>query len=220
VGAALGAGVLCGLFNGLISVRWRLPSFIVTLGMMEMARGGAHLITGSVTQPAAEAAVLYKSALFGVPVPILLALATVLVGQFVLSRTVFGRYMVAVGTNEEALRLTGIDPRPIKVAVFGITGLLVALAAVIDTAHFRNASPTAGNGYELAAIAAVVVGGTSLMGGRGSVINSFFGVLIIAVLSSGLAARGVSDEYKRLVTGLVIILAVILDHYRHRLGRR
>jgi ribose transport system permease protein len=102
--------------------------------------------------------------------------------------------------------------------VFLLTGLLVALAAVIDTSRFQSANPNAGTGFELQAIAAAVIGGTSLMGGRGSVISTLFGVLIIAVLNSGLAAVGARDETKRLITGLVIVAAVIVDHYRHRLG--
>jgi ribose transport system permease protein len=217
--AALAVGTACGLLNGAVTIAWRLPSFIVTLGMLEMARGATHLLTRSVTQSASEAGAIYKASLLGLPVPILLALGAVVLGQLVLSRSVLGRHMIAIGTNEEAVRLSGIDPRPVKLAVFALTGLLAGLAAVIDVAHFKNAVPTAGAGYELAAIAAVVIGGTSLMGGRGSVVSSFFGVLIIAVLTSGLAAKQVGDENKRLVTGLVIVAASILDHYRQRLWK-
>ncbi len=220
VGGALAVGAVCGGFNGAVSVRWRLPSFIVTLGMLEMARGGAHAVTQSQTQYIGSAIEgIAGTSLYGLSLPFLLAMALVLVGQLVLSRTVFGRYLVAVGTNEEAVRLSGIDPRPLKVTVFVLAGLLVALAAVIDTSRFESANPNAGTGFELQAIAAAVIGGTSLMGGRASVISTFFGVLIIAVLNSGLAAVGAKDETKRLVTGAVIVAAVIVDHYRHRIGR-
>ena len=220
VGGALAVGAVCGGFNGVVSVRWRLPSFIVTLGMLEMARGGAHAVTQSQTQYIGSAIEgIAGTSLYGLSLPFLLAMALVLVGQLVLSRTVFGRYLVAVGTNEEAVRLSGIDPRPLKVTVFVLAGLLVALAAVIDTSRFESANPNAGTGFELQAIAAAVIGGTSLMGGRASVISTFFGVLIIAVLNSGLAAVGAKDETKRLVTGAVIVAAVIVDHYRHRIGR-
>jgi ribose transport system permease protein len=213
-------GAVCGAFNGLVSVRWRLPSFIVTLGMLEMARGGAHYLTQSQTQyigPRIEA--IAGASFFGLSLPFLTALLIVAAGQMVLSRTIFGRYLIAIGTNEEAVRLSGIDPRPIKVGVFLLTGLLVALAGVIDTSRFQSANPNAGTGFELQAIAAVVIGGTSLMGGRGSVVSSFFGVLIMAVLNSGLAAVGTKDETKRLITGLVILAAVIVDHYRSKLGK-
>ncbi len=218
--AALATGLVCGAFNGLVSIRWRLPSFIVTLGMLEMARGGAHAVTRSQTQYIGSAVGAIADAdILGFSLPFLVAVIMVVVGQLVLSRTVFGRHMVAVGTNQEAVRLSGIDPRPIKLAVFLITGMLVALAAAIDTSRFQSANPNAGLGFELQAIAAVVIGGTSLMGGRGSVVSTFLGVLIIAVLNSGLASVGAKDEMKRLVTGFVIVAAVIVDHYRHRLTK-
>jgi ribose transport system permease protein len=218
---AVMVALVCGAFNGLVSMRWRLPTFIVTLGMLEMARGGAHWVTHSQTQYlGASIESIAETSVLGLSLPFLLAMALVVLGQLVLTRTIFGRYLVAIGTNEEAVRLSGIDPRPIKVTVFLISGVLVALAAIIDTSRFSSANPNAGSGYELQAIAAVVIGGTSLMGGRGSVVSSFFGVLIIAVLNSGLAAIGAKDETKRLVTGLVIVAAVIVDHYRHRLSKR
>ena len=216
----LGAGAVCGAFNGLVSMRWRLPSFIVTLGMLEMARGGAHAITKSQTQYIGSTIEgIAGASVFGLSLPFLLALLVVAAAQTVLSNAVFGRQMFAVGSNELAARLSGIDPRRVKVVVFVVTGVLVALAAVIDTSRFQSANPNGGAGFELQAIAAAVIGGTSLMGGRGSVVRTFFGVLIIAVLNSGLASVGAKDETKRLVTGAVIVAAVILDYYRHRLSK-
>ncbi len=217
---ALAVGLFCGAFNGLVSMQWRLPSFIVTLGMLEMARGGAHFVTHSQTQYiGSRVGWISETSILGLSLPFLFALLVVIAAQLVLTRTIFGRYLVAIGTNEEAVRLSGIDPRPIKVTVFLLSGLLVALGAIVDTSRFQSANPNAGSGYELQAIAAVVIGGTSLMGGRGSVVSSFFGVLIIAVLNSGLAAIGARDETKRLVTGAVIVAAVIVDYYRHRLSK-
>lgn len=219
--AALLAGLACGAFNGAVSLRWRLPSFIVTLGMLEMARGGAHAVTQSQTQYIGTTiGGIAETHLVGLSLPFLLALAVVILAQLVLTRTVFGRHLVAIGTNEEAVRLSGIDPRPRKLIVFLVAGLLVATAAIIDTSRFQSANPNAGTGFELQAIAAAVIGGTSLMGGRGSVLGTFLGVLIIAVLNSGLASIGAKDETKRLVTGAVIVAAVILDQYRHRLNAR
>lgn len=221
VTAALAAGLACGAFNGWVALRWRLPTFIVTLGMLEMARGGAHFLTGSRTEYlGAKVAAIADARLLGLSLPFLLAVLVAVTAQLVLTRTVFGRHLIAIGTNQEAVRLAGIDPRPRKLAVFMITGFLVALAAVVDVSRFQSANPNDGIGFELQAIAAVVIGGTSLMGGRGSVLSSLFGVLIIAVLNSGLAAMGARDETKRLVTGAVIIAAVIVDHYRRRWGRR
>ena len=187
---------------------------------MEMARGGAHAITKSQTQYIGPAiGGIADTAIFGLSLPFLFAMLVVVAGQLVLSRAVFGRQMVASGANAEAARLSGINPRTVKTLVFLISGFLVAIAAIIDTSRFQSANPNAGSGFELQAIAAAVIGGTSLMGGRGSVVRTFFGVLIIAVLNTGLATVGAQDEIKRLVTGAVIIAAVIVDHYRHRLGK-
>lgn len=215
-------GWTCGAVNGLISVTWSIPSFIVTLGMLEMARGGAYISTNSQTK-------YIGSVIEGVGIPIagwgvspafVCAILIVILGQVILSGTVFGRYMVAIGTNEPAVRLSGIDPRPVKVAVFSIVGLLTGLGAVFYSSRLASADPNAGVGLELSVIAAVVIGGTSLMGGRGSVINSFFGVLIIATLEAGLAQVGATEPTKRLITGAVIITAVIADAYRFRLSGR
>lgn len=219
--AAVATGLACGAFNGLVTIRWSLPSFIVTLGMLEIARGGAHFLTNSQTQYLGSSVEwIADASLFGLSLPFLVALALVGAGQLVLTRTVFGRYLVAIGTNEEAVRLSGIDPRPLKLTVFVLSGCLVSLGAIVDTSRFQSANPNAGSGFELQAIAAAVIGGTSLMGGRGSVVSTFFGVLIIAVLNSGLAAVGAKDETKRLVTGAVIIAAVVLDQYRQRISER
>lgn len=220
VPACLLVGVVCGLLNGLVIIRWRLPSFIVTLGMLEIARGAAYLVTQSRTiyiggpvEAIAEVSVL------GLSLPFIVAVSIVVAAQLVLSRTVFGRYLIAIGTNEEAVRLCGIDPRPLKLAVFVLCGFLTSVAAVIHTARLASADPNAGYGLELQAIAAVVIGGTSLMGGRGSAVSSFFGVLIIAVLGTGLAQVGAQESTKRVITGCVIVAAVILDHYRHRIRK-
>ena len=133
-----------------------------------------------------------------------------------LRRTVFGRHLVAIGTNEEAVRMSGIKTAPYAITVFAISGLLSGAAGLMQTSRLSTADPNAAIGIELAAIAACVIGGTSLMGGRGSVINSFLGVLIIAVLQTGLAQVGASDATKQIITGGVIIAAVLLDQARSR----
>ncbi len=218
LGVLVGLG--CGLFNGLVSVRWAIPSFIVTLGMLEIARGCAYLVTDSQTkyigsriEPIGE-----PIAGLGVSPAFLMAVTIVVLGQILLTRTVFGRYMLAIGANEQAVRMTGINPLPTKIAVFAIAGALAGLAGVFQTSRLAAADPNAGIGFELAAIAAVVIGGTSLMGGRGSVINSFFGVLIIALLQAGLAQIGASEPTKRMITGSVIVIAVVADVYRNRVS--
>jgi ribose transport system permease protein len=220
IAACLLVGVFCGAVNGLVIISWKLPSFIVTLGMLEIARGAAYLVTQSRTIYIGEPVeVIAEASILGLSLPFIIAVLIVFVGQLILSWSVFGRYLIAIGTNEEAVRLSGIDPRPIKCAVFVLCGFLTSVAAVIHTARLSSADPNAGYGLELQAIAAVVIGGTSLMGGRGSVIGSFFGVLIIAVLGTGLAQIGAQESTKRLITGCVIVAAVILDHYRHRIRK-
>jgi ribose transport system permease protein len=219
VGICLLVGLACGGASGLVIIRWRLPSFIVTLGMLEVARGAAYSVAQSRTiYIGGPVEVITETAVLGLSLPFILALVIVAAGQLALSRTVFGRYLIAIGTNEEAVRLSGIDPRPYKLAVFALSGVLAAVAAVIQTARMSSANPNTAIGFELQVIAAVVIGGTSLMGGRGSVVSSFFGVLIIAVLGAGLAQVGAQEYTKRLITGCVIVAAVILDQYRHRIG--
>ena len=214
-------GLLCGAITGAVSVAWRLPSFIVSLGMLEALRGAAYLVTDSRTQYVGDAiSGLAAPIVDGVSAAFLIAVAIVIVGQIVLTRTVFGRYVIGIGTNEEAMRLAGIDPRPIRIAVFALTGLLAGLAGLMQSARLEAADPNAGTGMELQVIAAVVIGGTSLMGGRGSVIATFFGVLIIAVLEAGLAQIGASEPEKRIITGVVIVVAVIIDTLRQRRAAR
>jgi len=211
-------GALCGLINGSISIGAKIPSFIVTLGMLEIARGATKTITnsqtkyiGSVIEPIGEPLPwLMLSPAF------LVALGAVVLGELLLTRTVFGRYCIAIGTNAEAVRMSGIRAAPYSISVFVLCGLLCGLAGVTQTARLAAVDPNAAMGIELSAIAACVIGGTSLMGGRGSVISSFFGVLIIAVLQTGLAQLGVSDANKQIITGVVIILAVLLDALRSR----
>jgi ribose transport system permease protein len=216
----LGIGLVAGTLNGVVSVLLGIPSFIVTLGMLEIARGVSYLTTHSQTKYIGAPVEGMSRAFMGVGLSpaFLLALGIIAAAQAVLSRSVFGRYLVAIGTNEQAVRLSGVNPRPPKILVFALLGLLNGLAGVFYTSRLGSADPNAGVGMELSAIAAVVIGGTSLMGGRGSVINSFFGVLIIATLEAGLAQIGASEPAKRVITGGVIVCAVIADAWRHHLA--
>jgi ribose transport system permease protein len=213
---SLSVGLACGLISGAISTFWLVPSFIVTLGMLEIGRGGAYLVTDSQTKYLGSAVEAIGSPLdgLGLSPALLIAFGVVIAGQILLTRTVFGRYLVAIGTNEQAVELSGIKAAPIKVAVFALTGLLAGLAGIFHVGYLESADPNAGIGLELSAIAAVVIGGTSLSGGRGSVFNTFLGVLIIAVLQTGLAQVGASEPSKRVITGCVIVAAVVLDAYR------
>lgn len=218
---SISASSACGLFNGFVSVGFRIPSFIVTLGMLEIARGTTKVVTDSQSIYIGK-----RIETFGEPLPglslspaFLLACVVVIAGQFLLTRTVFGRYCIAIGTNEEAVRMSGIRPAPYSIAVFVLAGFMCGLAGWAQTSRLSTSDPNAAIGIELSAIAACVIGGTSLMGGRGSVLSSFLGVLIIAVLQTGLAQLGVSDANKQIITGSVIVAAVLLDVTRSRWGR-
>lgn len=218
--AGLAAGIFCGSINGLFVSYLSLPSFIVTLGMLEMARGLAYMTTDS--QTVYIGADIQKIALplpgIGVSGALIFSLVLVIVAQFVLTRTVFGRYVTAIGTNDQAARMSGIDPRPYRLLVLALSGALAGLGGIFNAAYLGSADPNAGIGLELSAIAAAVIGGTSLMGGRGSIIGAFAGVLIIAILQNGLAQIGVAEPTKRLITGAVIIIAVLIDRWRARHG--
>ena len=200
--------------------RWRVPSFIVTLGMLSMARGASQVISDNSTiNGLPKVFIDFGNVIVGgvIPIIFIIALSTVLIAWFVLRFTVFGRFIYAIGNNEEAVRLSGHDPAPYKVATFVICGLLAGLAGLTFLLRLNVGSPIAGIGYELTAIAAVIIGGTSFTGGKGSVIGTFFGVCLLQVLSTGLQLMGVEDNYKTIVIGLVVVLAVVFDTYRSRI---
>jgi ribose transport system permease protein len=218
---AVAAGAACGLISGSITAFGRIPSFIVTLGMLEIARGLAKIISDSQSIYIGSSVGWIGDAIgvIGISPAFVFAIAVVAVGQFVLARTVFGRYCIAIGTNEEAVRMSGINAKPYIISVFVISGMLCGVAGLMTTSLMSTANPNEAVGFELRAIAACVVGGTSLMGGRGSVVATFLGVLIIAVLESGLAQLSVEDPMKQVITGCVIVVAVLLDVARQKWSR-
>ena len=213
LGGGLAAGLACGLANGLLITFGRLPPFIATLGMMSVARGGALLYTDGrpISGFAENFRWLATSEVAFVPVPVLIVAAVYVIAHFLLRRTRFGRYVFAIGGNEEAALLSGVPVRFHKTMVYAVCGLLSALAAIVLTARLNSAQPIAGFNYELDAIAATVIGGTSLMGGQGSVIGTLIGALIMGVLRNGLNLLGVSSFVQQVVIGAVIIGAVLID---------
>lgn len=215
-GGAVLLGAVCGGLNGWISAYFRIPAFIVTLGMLEVARGGASWMTDSTTQYVGSSLGWVSEPLpaIGLSVSFLLSIMIVLLGQWMLHRTVLGRLAIAVGTNAESVRMSGISTTPILVSLYCISGALCGVAAIMQSSKLSTVDPNAGVGMELSAIAACVIGGTSLRGGQGSVISTFFGVLVISILQTGLAQMGISDPIKRMITGGVIILAVLIDAMR------
>jgi ribose transport system permease protein len=215
---SIAAGAVLGGVNGAVSVKLRLPSFIVTLGMLEMARGLAFLTTNSQTKYIG-ASVESIGAPIGrliVSPAFFIAVLIVAAGQTALSHMEIGRHWIAIGANREAALISGVPVDAPRIFAHTLLGALTGLAAVFNCSRLGSADPNAGVGFELSAIAAVVVGGTSLMGGRGSVVKSFLGVLIIATLEAGLVQVGASEPVKRVVTGAVIVAAVLADTWRRK----
>ncbi|GAB3822485.1 putative carbohydrate ABC transporter permease [Tessaracoccus terricola] len=217
--AVLG-GILVGAFAGFINgafVAWlALPAFIVTLGSMTYLRGIAYsLLEG---QPLIASDLGYRGigngAIAGIPTPVVVMVIVYVVFWFILERTTFGRHVYAVGGNIEAARLAGINVKRVLAWVYTLAGAAAGLAGIIFSARVLSAQPTAGESYELDAIAAVVLGGTSLMGGRGRILGTLVGALIIGVLSNGLVLMNVPFFYQLIVKGLVIVLAVAIDSLR------
>ncbi len=209
----IGVGFFTGVLNGLLITIGRLPPFIATLGMMSVARGAALLYTGG--RPISGFSESFRSLAtgkpLGIPMPVLIMLAIFLIAYFLLTKTKLGRYTYAIGGNEEATILSGVNVRLYKTLIYGICGGLAGLAAAILTARLNSAQPIAGMNYELDAIAATVIGGTSLMGGEGHVFGTLTGALIIGVLRNGLTLLNISSFAQQIIIGLVIIVAVLLD---------
>ncbi len=220
--ASIACGTVCGLLSGSICEKWRIHSFIVTLGMLNIARGAALQIADARTIfgfPMSFNA-FGSSTFFNIPVIFIFAILVVIIGAVVLNRTVFGRMIYAIGNNEESVRLSGHNPMTYKVIAFAICGAATGLAAIMYMLRLNIANPILGNGFELNAIAAVVIGGTSLFGGKGSMLGTFLGACIMGVLNNGLLLMGLGDFTRQIITGVVIILAVILDTYRSQLEKK
>lgn len=216
--AGIVTGGLIGLLNGFISAKGRITGFIVTLAMLGVVRGLAFIITGGnpITASADGFTFFGVGTLFTVPVPILFTVLVIIVGWFVLNKTSFGKYVYAVGGNERASRWTGLKVDGIQVSVYVIAGLLAGLAGVILAGRLGSGQPFAGDGFELDVIAAVILGGSSLSGGRGRILGTVVGVLIIGVLNSGLTLLNVSTYWQMVVQGVIILAAVLLDRWTRR----
>ncbi|RLP23160.1 ABC transporter permease [Mesorhizobium sp. YM1C-6-2] len=206
----LGAAMLAGLVNGIGVAFARIPPFIMTLGMLSFARGLAFIYTGGTPIPILNENFysLGNGYIAGIPIPSLILLAVVAVSAVILSLTPFGRSVYGIGSNEEAARLSGVPVNLYKVIVYVISGLVSGLAGLVYASQLSIGTPIAGQGYELDAIAAVVVGGTSLFGGKGTVAGTFIGTLIIGVLANILNLTGVDPYVQQLFKGALIVVAV------------
>ncbi|SPT67557.1 Ribose transport system permease protein rbsC [Anaerobiospirillum thomasii] len=213
---ALAIGTVCGYVNGAILSKYRIQPFIVTMGMLSAARGLTLLTTGGnpVSQLNSDFRWIGNGYMAGIPVPVVIYLLIFILSWILLYKTTFGRYVFAVGGNEKSARTSGINIVRIKVLVYTLSGALAGIAGLILTARTGSAQTNAGNAYELDAIAAVVIGGTSMTGGIGTLAGTFFGVLIIGVMNNSLDLLGVPSYYQQVIKGALIVIAVLLDPSR------
>lgn len=219
-------GALCGLISGTLVARFKIPPFIATLAMMMIAKGLALVISGTKPIYFNDNPVFSKIAQssliadlipgFRIPNAVLIFFLAAIVGSVILSRTIVGRYNFALGSNEESTRLSGVNVNYWKIVIYTITGLFTGLAGVLIASRLNSAQPALGSGYELEAIAAVVIGGTSLSGGKGTIIGTVIGALIMSVLTNGLRILSVPQEWQTVVVGLVILFAVYADMMRRK----
>jgi ribose transport system permease protein len=227
--AGLVTGGVAGFVNGVLIARLKIPPFIATLGMLNVAKGLALVMAGlapiyfNQTPEFNQAAMgsITNAIVPGLAIPnvILVFLFAALIASLVLSRTVLGRYTFALGSNEEAARLSGVTVDRWKIAVYTVCGLFAGLAGVVIAARLNSAQPALGQGYELDAIAAAVIGGTSLSGGEGTILGTVIGAFIISTLTNGLRILSVPQEWQTVVTGGIVIIAVYLDIVRRRQQR-
>ncbi len=215
--AALVVGVVVGFLNGFIISKGKLQPFIATLATMTVLKGLTLVYTNGnpITLGSNELAMSFGKigggTILGIPTPAMIMILVFMVCYYILHNTKMGRYTYALGSNEEATKLSGLNTDKIKIWVYTISGILASIAGIIITSRLYSAQPTAGSGYELDAIAAVVLGGTSLNGGKGKITGTIIGALIIGVLSNALNILDVSSYYQTMVKGAVILLAVLLD---------
>jgi inositol transport system permease protein len=214
----LGIGALAGLINGTITAKGKIPAFIATLGMMIAARGLALLYSDGRPIPDLSPSFLFigKGEIMGIPFPIIVFIAMGIISHFMLSKTKFGKYTYAIGGNEQAARICGINVDRYKIMIYTYAGLLAAIAGMMLTARISVGQPSMGNMFELDAIAAAVIGGTSLSGGVGTIGGTMIGALIIGVLNNGLDLLGVSSYWQQILKGIIIVSAVLIDARKNK----
>lgn len=221
----LASGGFVGLINGVLIAVFRVPAFVATLGTLYVARGAALLMTNGLTYNKLSGSAelgntgfdwLGFNRLLNIPVGVLILMLLALACGFLLSRTAFGRWLYASGGNERAADLSGVPVKRVKITVYILSGICAALAGLVLSSQLTSAGPTAGTSYELTAIAAVVIGGAALTGGRGNVRGTLLGAFVIGFLSDGLVIIGVSAYWQTVFTGAVIVLAVLLNSLQYR----
>lgn len=221
--AGLVLGTLVGLFNGFIVARFQVPAFIVTLSTMNMAKGIAYIYSGGrSTRITSDAyAMIGTGYLFGVvPLPVVYMIILIIIFVILLNKTKFGTYVYAVGGNRESARLSGVPIKKVEILVFTISGFLAAFAGIVLSSRMYSGQPKAGDGYEMDAIAACVLGGISMAGGTGHVSGTVIGAVVIGIISNGLNLIGVSSFWQLLVKGLIILVAVIIDSQKNIISEK
>ena len=215
---ALAAGGFLGWFNGIMITKFKVPPFVATLAMLTIARGLTMLYTQGfpITQLGDQFTYLGTGWFLGIPMPAWISILVIAFASFFMSKTRVGRYIYAIGGNERAALLSGVKVKKVKVFVYSLAGVLSGVAGLLVTARLDSAQPNAGMGYELDSIAAVVIGGTSLSGGKGSIIGTVIGAGIIGVLNNGLVLLNVSPFWQQVIKGFVILLAVIIDRMQKK----
>lgn len=221
VGIIMGilAGALTGFVNGVSVTKLSLPPFIATLGMMNVTKGLNLIVSGArpiYFSDAPEFTQIAIKPILGMPMGVLIFFASAVLAAFILSKTIIGRYAFAIGSNEEAARLSGINTAAWKIAIYSMSGAFFGLAGMVMASRVASAQPSLGVGYEMDAIAAAVIGGASLSGGEGSILGTMIGAFIITVLTNGLRILSVPQEWQMVVTGLIVIGAVYLDIVRRK----
>ncbi|WP_313893808.1 ABC transporter permease [Psychrobacillus sp.] len=220
--AGIATGAFCGFLCGIAITKLKIPPFIATLAMMMIAKGLALVISGAAPIYFTDHKIFTKIALgsiipgVNIPNAVLIFFISAIIGAIILSKTILGRYNFAIGSNEEATKLSGVNVNFWKVAIYSLAGAFTGIAGVIMASRLNSAQPALGQGYELEAIAAVVIGGTSLSGGKGTIVGTVIGALIMSVLTNGLRIMSIPQEWQTVVVGLVIILAVYMDILRRR----
>ncbi|AIQ36077.1 ribose ABC transporter permease [Paenibacillus sp. FSL R5-0345] len=214
------AGALCGFISGLMVAKMNIPPFIATLAIMMVTKGLSLVITGAKPIYFNDDPIFAKIAMGkmipGIPNTIIIFLLLGVIASIILSKTIIGRYNFALGSNEEATRLSGVNTVKWKIVIYTITGIFSGIAGILMASRLNSAQPSLGTGYELEAIAAVVIGGTSLSGGVGSILGTIIGALIMSVLTNGLQIMSVAQEWRTVIVGVVIIIAVYADILRRR----
>jgi ribose transport system permease protein len=220
IAAGLLVGLICGLVNGVLIAKLKLPDFIVTLGSMSIYRGAALIYTNG--QPIYSISdsfrAIFAGQLLGIPTPVLFALAIALIAFLIVKYTSLGEHIIAVGGNEEAARLSGVDVDRVKISVYAMSGVLASIAGFVLVARIGAAEPIGGNGFELQAIGASVIGGASLFGGEGNPLGAVIGALTLGAMQNGLTLMNVPSFWQYVATGVVVILAVLADQVTRKRG--